>query len=227
MAAMAAFDAVLFDIGNTLVYRRGEATALIECAATLGVQLSTPDAEMLWAAVQAEARTPAAMSSGRDLSPEAHRREWQRLWEPAEAIAPGLSGAMAACEADPEYWLLYPDVADVLDALDARQVPLGLVSDTGWDFTTVLARYGLASRFDVAVMSFQHGVVKPAATLFTAACDALGVAPSATLMVGDNALPDGGAVDAGLSVLLLPAVAAGTPRGLSSVLALVDGVRVQ
>jgi HAD superfamily hydrolase (TIGR01509 family) len=220
---MPAFRAVLFDIGNTLVYRRGDASLLVECAAGFGVELSPAAAEELWARVQIDARTPEAMSRGRDLSPEAHRREWQRLWGPAEEIAPGLSAAMAACEGDPACWLLYPDVRDVLDGLAARGVPLGLVSDTGWDFTEVLARYGLTNRFGVAVMSFQHGVVKPAPELFHRACDALGVSPAQTLMVGDNHIPDGGAVDAGLSVLLLPAVPAGARRGLSSVLALVDG----
>jgi hypothetical protein len=42
-------------------------------------------------------------------------------------------------------------------------------------------------------------------------------------MVGDNHVPDGGAVAAGLTVLLLPPVPAGADRGLHHVLGLVDG----
>jgi hypothetical protein len=37
-------------------------------------------------------------------------------------------------------------------------------------------------------------------------------------MVGDSHLADGGAVLTGMTVLLLPAVAPGTPRGLARVL---------
>ena len=40
-------------------------------------------------------------------------------------------------------------------------------------------------------------------------------------MVGDNHLADGAAVLSGMAVLLLPPVAAGSPRGLSCVLRLV------
>jgi hypothetical protein len=41
-------------------------------------------------------------------------------------------------------------------------------------------------------------------------------------MVGDNALTDGGAIAAGLSVLLLPAAPPGGRRGLDAVIRLVD-----
>jgi FMN phosphatase YigB (HAD superfamily) len=51
----------------------------------------------------------------------------------------------------------------------------------------------------------------------------MGVSPAETLMVGDNHLPDGGAVVAGLTVLLLPPVPGGAERGLRHVLSLVDG----
>ena len=56
---------------------------------------------------------------------------------------------------------------------------------------------------------------------FLAACAALGVAPEHALMVGDNPLSDGGAVDAGLPTLLLPVVEPRQRRGLGAVLRLV------
>ena len=84
------------------------------------------------------------------------------------------------------------------------------------------ARHGIKDRCAAIVMSFEHGAMKPEPALFHSACAQLGVAPAHTLMVGDNPWPDGGAVSAGLPVLLLPAVAPGTERGLRAVLGLVD-----
>jgi HAD superfamily hydrolase (TIGR01509 family) len=217
---MWSIDAVLFDIGHTLAYRRGEHDLLVEAARDLGVDLDPQVAEALWDRVQGEARTPEAMSRGRDLSPDAHRREWLRLWSPADSVVPGLAERIYRAERDPATWELYPDVVPVLDELRRRGLPLGIVSDTGWDYSEVLARHGIKDRFDAIVMSFEHGAMKPAPALFHSACDQLGVVPARTLMVGDNAWPDGGAVTAGLPVLLLPAVAPGTERGLRAVLAL-------
>ena len=217
---MWSIDAVLFDIGHTLAYRRGEHELLVEAARDLGVEIDAMVADELWDRVQTEARTPEAMSRGRDLSPDAHRREWLRLWAPADGLVPGLAERMYRAERDPATWDLYPDVPGVLDELRRRHIPLGIVSDTGWDYSEVLAEHGIKDRFDAVVMSFEHGAMKPAPSLFHSACAQLGVAPAHTLMVGDNAWPDGGAVTAGLPVLLLPAVAPGTERGLRAVLAL-------
>jgi putative hydrolase of the HAD superfamily len=219
---MPTIGAVLFDIGHTLAYRRGEEELLVECAAELGVELDRRVARDLWARVQTEARTPEAMGRGRDLSPEAHRREWLRLWAGADAVAAGLAERVYERERDPATWCLYPDVVPVLDALAGRGIRLGIVSDTGWDYSEVLVRHGIRCRFGAVVMSFEHGLIKPAEALFLAACAQLGVAPQQTLMVGDNAWPDGGAVGAGLTVLLLPAVPPGAERGLGAAVALVD-----
>jgi HAD superfamily hydrolase (TIGR01509 family) len=217
--------AVLFDLGHTLVYRKGESEAVVDEAAALGVVVERAVADELWSRIQLEARTQEAMAKGRDLSEAAHRREWLALYEPAEELAVGLATRLYERERDPGSWMLYPDVVPVLDALTARGVPLGIVSDTGWDYSEVLARAGLRDRFGSVVMSFEHGLVKPDGRLFTTACTELGVTPAETLMVGDNHVPDGGAVAAGLTVLLLPPVAAGAERGLHHVLELVDGCR--
>jgi HAD superfamily hydrolase (TIGR01549 family) len=215
--------AVLFDLGHTLVYRKGESEAVVEEAAALGVTVDRATAEKLWSSVQLEARTQEAMAKGRDLSEMAHRREWLALYAPADELVEGLATRLYERERDPDSWMLYPDVVPVLDALADRRVPLGIVSDTGWDYSEVLARAGLRERFGSVVMSFEHGLVKPDGRLFAAACAELGISPAETLMVGDNHVPDGGAIVAGLTVLLLPPVPAGAERGLRHVVALVDG----
>jgi putative hydrolase of the HAD superfamily len=71
------------------------------------------------------------------------------------------------------------------------------------------------------VMSFEHGICKPAPKMFLTACDELRVDPERTLMVGDNPLTDSGAVATGMHVFLLPPPARTGPRGLGQVLSLV------
>jgi putative hydrolase of the HAD superfamily len=84
----------------------------------------------------------------------------------------------------------------------------------------VFAHHGLLELVDVFVMSYEHGVVKPAPELFLAACARLGEVPGRTLMVGDNPLADGGAVGIGLPTYLVPIAEPGRPRGLDGALRL-------
>jgi HAD superfamily hydrolase (TIGR01549 family) len=104
-------------------------------------------------------------------------------------------------------------------------VPVGVVSDAGFDIRPILLRYRLLELIDVVVVSYEHGATKPSPALFLSACDRLGAPPGETLMVGDNWRTDGGAVDAGLACLLLPHTPPGSPRGLGHVLHLLrEGV---
>ena len=57
--------------------------------------------------------------------------------------------------------------------------------------------------------------------MFLRACEQLGVPPERSLMVGDTALPDGGALAVGMPVYLLPLAPPNGPRGLGVVVRLV------
>ena len=140
----------------------------------------------------------------------------------ADDLAPGLSEALYALTVDPGSWEAFPDTAPTLRGLRARGIPVGVVSDTGFDLRPVLDRLGLSPWIDTVVLSCESGVCKPEPRVFRDVCGELGVEPAATLMVGDNPLTDGGAAAAGLVVLLLPAPASTGPRGLGHVLSLVD-----
>jgi len=136
-------------------------------------------------------------------------------------LAPGLSEELYALTTSAESWEAFPDTLPTLRALRYRNIPVGVVSDTGFDFRPTMDRLGLSPLVDVVVMSFQHGVCKPAPKLFLTACEQLGVEPRDTLMVGDNPLTDGGGIAAGLHVVLLPPPTPTDPRGLAAILSLV------
>jgi len=222
---MTTLRAALFDIGDTLFGRESGYGSIVEEAAALGVTVPEADAARVWTATQAEARTAEEIAKGRDLSAERHRERWTALYGAADVFVEGLSRALYEREADPERWVAYTDTESTLKALHAAGVPMGIVSDTGWDYRSVLARYGWLDLFGSVVLSYEHDAAKPTPHLFLTACAELDADPSETLMVGDNALTDGGAINAGLRVLLLPIATPGGTRGLDLVLRLLDVAR--
>jgi HAD superfamily hydrolase (TIGR01509 family) len=213
--------AVLFDFGDTLFSRAAGPRAVVDVAAGLGVAVSDERATALWKHILDRAVSPEEMALARDLSPEAHRREWTRLYSLADDLAPGMGERLYGREIDPGGWKAHPDAARTLDRLRRAGCRIGVVSDTGWDIRPVFGRAGLLDLVDAFVLSFEHGAVKPAPALFLAACSELSVAPEETLMVGDNPTTDGGAARAGLTALILPGDAAIRPGSLDPVLHLV------
>ena len=88
----------------------------------------------------------------------------------------------------------YPDALDALARIAAR-VPVAALSNGNAD----LQRIGVDHHFSFQLGSREHGAAKPAASIFHAACDRLGVAPAQVLHVGDHADMDVvGAMQAGL-----------------------------
>jgi HAD superfamily hydrolase (TIGR01549 family) len=88
----------------------------------------------------------------------------------------------------------YPDAVEALTRIAAR-VPVAALSNGNAD----LARIGLDHHFAFQLGSREHGAAKPAASIFHAACERLGVAPAHVLHVGDQVEMDVvGAMQAGL-----------------------------
>jgi putative hydrolase of the HAD superfamily len=88
----------------------------------------------------------------------------------------------------------YPDAVDALARIAAR-VPVAALSNGNAD----LARIGLDHHFAFQLGSREHGAAKPAASIFHAACERLGVAPAQVLHVGAHIEMDVvGAMQAGL-----------------------------
>jgi 2-haloalkanoic acid dehalogenase type II len=84
---------------------------------------------------------------------------------------------------------LYPDVHASLEVLRQHGYRLGVLSDADADYLTAnIARNGLS--FDAVLCSENLGCYKPHESTFLAVCDALSVAPSAAVYVGDGPLTD-------------------------------------
>ncbi|MYW45558.1 HAD-IA family hydrolase [Streptomyces sp. SID161] len=136
----------------------------------------------------------------RDRSAELHRAAYTGLSRRVPLPDPGLHDALYERHMSPAAWSPYPDAAEVLRTLRERGTGVGVVSNIGWDLRPVFRAHGLDEYVDAYVLSYEHGIQKPDARLFSVACEKLGVDPRRALMVGDNRRADGGATALGCGV---------------------------
>jgi putative hydrolase of the HAD superfamily len=203
----ASLDAVLFDLGHTLM------------------DWSWDD-ELLVAGHRAGLE---AIDHGSDAAAEAltarYLREAQlQDWEAVEEVEyPGLARTMLAdvgvavdddelvrfLDAEHAAWAPARKVASMsealLDSLHDRGLKTGLVSNA-WDPRWLLERdldeMGLLPRLDAIVFSSEVGVRKPRPEIFYRALDALGVEPSRAMFVGDRLEADiKGAAELGMTTV--------------------------
>jgi len=101
-------------------------------------------------------------------------------------------------------WIAFPEVLEVLGALRARGVKLGVLSNAPTNLPSFLDRLGVSPFLDFAVVSASEGVKKPDRRIFEIALSRAGIPAAQALHVGDMYLEDivgGGA--AGLNTLLM------------------------
>ncbi|MGW0613750.1 HAD family hydrolase [Streptomyces sp. NPDC002788] len=227
--------AVLFDFSGTLF--RVESTDAWLRGVLAGAEIRLAEAE-LTAAVRAleavgalpgggdPARVPEELAGTwqvRDRSAALHRAAYTGLSRQVRLPDPALHDALYDRHMSPAAWAPYPDAVEVLRTLRERGVPVGVVSNIGWDLRPVFRAHGLDRYVDTYVLSFEHGIQKPDPRLFATACEALGADPRRTLMVGDDRRADGGATALGCEVHFvdhLPVTE--RPDGLRPVLDLVS-----
>lgn len=138
------------------------------------------------------------------------RADWVRL---VDTTFRGLTGQppsrtffarLYARFAMPDAWRVFDDVTPALDALAARGLKLGVISNWDERLRPLLKRLGLATYFQAIVVSREVGAAKPSRAIFSHALRMLDLPPEAVLHVGDDlSLDMRAARSAGLSALLL------------------------
>ncbi len=218
-------DAVLIDWGHTLFDTPGSVDFIVDFAAGAGIELSRSEAHLLWDAARIRSRRADEIAKGRDTSAALHRSCWTALWSELEQRCPGIGDALYGFETSAAGWAPYVDVEGVLQSLADRGIPMVIVSDVAFDLRPILAHYDLDRFIHAFVLSGEHGTIKPELRLFDIALDAAGVSAEHALMVGDNHINDGAAIDVGIRTVLLAPVGHGVPRGLQIIVDLVDASR--
>jgi len=218
--------AVLFDFHSTLV-DQGDPRDWLSLAWTHAGRAGNPQDQLGQEAFEALAAWVDRIwehvrdidpDNERDLSSKRHREVYDALMAGIPAVDLELSGALY--EVMLETWLPYDDALPTLRELKRRGLKLALISNVGLNVQAVLERAGMATLFDAVILSYEVGAVKPEARIFECALDLLEVSPGQALMVGDNALDDGGAALLGIRTLLLPRTL-GRQHGLDIVLRMV------
>ena len=223
----ARIDAVLFDWGDTLFESPDAPSVISAYAKERGLPLTDDAAQRIWGDLWDAGKTREEHAKGRDLSKEAHRRVWTELFSRKDTVIPGIGPVLYDKVMEPSIWKVYPDTVATLRALRDRGVRMGIVSNHAYDLRPFFRAAGLDRYVDAYALSYEVGVAKPDPRIFIEACRRLGVAPANTLMVGDDAVSDGGAAAAGLQVYLLGPYPHGTARGLERVVEIVDASRVR
>ncbi|MFC5286174.1 HAD family hydrolase [Actinokineospora guangxiensis] len=208
-------DAVVFDWRGTLVTCLSTVEWMAEALRLLGREDSP---EALWQRISVYEDLLDA--PGVDSSLAAHHAAYHHVFTQA-GVDPALAGALYAVESDPAHNPFADDAAECLRAIAATGRRIAVLSDIHFDLRPVFAAAGLADVVDVYALSYELGVQKPAPEIFRHTLAALATPPERTLMVGDRATPDGGALAVGMPVLLLPPLRAVSERRLHLVTALV------
>jgi putative hydrolase of the HAD superfamily len=106
--------------------------------------------------------------------------------------------------AEPTAWRIFEDVVPTLEALAARGLKLGVISNWDERLRPLLERLRLTHYFEAIVVSREVGCSKPSRAIFDQAIRKMGLPPEAVLHVGDEPSTDvRGARAAALSAVRL------------------------
>lgn len=203
-------DAVLFDVGGTLVDLRPTKEEVFRKhlkAHGLDVPIETLMPVLAKAERQFDAQT--AELNGKNEEP---------FWEQydnfvldrlgfsgnRESFSNDLSGEFARLIPEVTNWAEYPDARPLLEDLIDRKFRLGVISNATDLARKVLINLDLKRYFDSIVISAEVGVHKPDKRIFQIAAKELKAPPNRAIFIGDRLAVDVmGATSAGMNAILI------------------------
>jgi putative hydrolase of the HAD superfamily len=207
------YDAILFDMGYTLVYF-DPAVPVIgrEALRALGVE-RTPEQvhaaiDAVWTPLWAEAdRSTFAATKAQDAELEIQmaRAVLQALdVDTSDTTVSAFLNAQEAWYSRPGVICPYAEVKEVLSALAEQGYRLGIVSNWSWNLRDRVAQAGLDDYFDLVWASAYAGCNKPHPLIFQQALDQMALDAWRTVYVGDSYRHDiAGARAAGIDGVLV------------------------
>jgi putative hydrolase of the HAD superfamily len=200
-AKRTAIEAVTFDVGGTLI-------AVSPSVGHVYAEVASRHGVRGLSAGLLNRRFAAAWRAASEFRHS--RSDWAKLVDatfdgltdrpPSRTFFAELYGRFA----EPEVWGVFGDVVPTLEALGARRLKLGVISNWDERLRPLLERLRLAHYFEAIVVSREVGCSKPSGAIFECAVQKLGLPSAAVLHVGDDRSMDvRGAQAAGLSALLL------------------------
>ncbi|MBX5489891.1 MAG: HAD-IA family hydrolase [Chloroflexi bacterium] len=207
---MGAIRAVFFDVGGTLVYPHPSFPGVIaRVLAQHGFPVPEEQIAALEPIVLAEMATLHAAGGGFTRSEAESRQFWHGLYcRFLDHLGIPAGGDLPRHLYDEfikyETYRLYPDTLPALEALRARGVALGIISNWESWLEPLLLHLEIHGFFAATAISGHHGVEKPDPRIFELAVASLGVPPAEAAHVGDSVRHDvEGARRAGLVPVLI------------------------
>jgi HAD superfamily hydrolase (TIGR01549 family) len=207
------YDAVLFDMGYTLIYFEPIQEVIVqEALRAIGVERSVQEVnaavQVVWGAYYAEAATtsfPATEKYSHQVELELSKGLLEELGVNTEEAA--LRTYRQALESGfnrPGALRPYSEVVEVLTALQEQGYRLGIVSNWSWNLRDRVVQAGLDPFFELVWASACAGCNKPHPRIFEQALAQMELSPERALYIGDSYSHDvAGARNAGVDVLLL------------------------
>src|SRR6266487_2363504 len=222
---------VFFDAGDTLLAPWPSFHARFQTVAMeQGVSFELAAIEAAWVTAIREALWPVDWTD-----PATQREFWKGFYVevlrhlPFDGDSRAIAEAAYDVFADPATYKLFDDSRPALEALAARGLKLGVISNFEPWLQDVLTLQGVDHLFAAVAISGVLGVAKPEPAIFHAALDKAGVAPGAAIHVGDHPDVDAAAARAvGITPVLidrfrrLPPGAGPRIRSLTELVELVD-----
>lgn len=212
------FRAVIFDWRGTLVVMQDARQWVGDAFRRMG-ESPTPEVvdEVIHAIRLANGPENRLDAPGLDTDPVQHRTAFMKVFHDAE-IHDGLADALYASESDFHRNPFAVDVAPTLRALKSAGLSVAILSDIHFDIRPAFVEQDLSQFINGFVLSFEIHAQKPDLATYSAALATVGCSAEDTLMVGDRSVPDGGAVEHGITTLLLPTLKNSSERRLRRVL---------
>jgi putative hydrolase of the HAD superfamily len=206
-----AIKAIFFDAAGTLIKptrRVGESYAVL--AQKYGLEVSPAEVAERFR-ICFHAAPPLAFPGAPAAKIADLERSWwkelvQRIFEPWEPFRrfDDYFAELFAYFARPDAWILYPEVAEALSALERRGMVLDVISNFDSRLLGILEGLGVARRFEHIFVSSRVGYAKPHREIFHVALEQHGLKASDALHVGDSEEKDlYGANQAGLKGVLV------------------------
>jgi HAD superfamily hydrolase (TIGR01662 family) len=207
--------AVFFDVDFTLIYPGPafQGAGYQDFCARHGVTVDALAFDRAVASASSSLET-----TGNVYDPEIFIQYTRRIIEGMGGAGAGVGRAArdiydqwSACH----HFEMYEDVPEVLRALHASGLKIGLISNTQRSLTAFQSHFALEGLFAAAVSSYDHGYMKPHRSIFEAALQQVAAEPHEAVMVGDSLPADiEGALGLGMrAVLVSRSGAAGHTRG--------------
>lgn len=203
-------EAIFFDAGETLVHPVPSFPQLFSTVCdSYGLQVDllvvSRTTRMLMAEVEARQVKGFTFSN----HPEKSRRFWLSFYgrlvrELGYVGDDGLAQSLYDTFSRPENYTAYQDAREALQCLKERGHRLGLISNFEPWLEELLDRLGLATFFEVMVVSGNERYEKPHPRIYQLALQRMGVVAEAALHVGDSPVSDfDGARRVGMRAVLL------------------------